>query len=714
MKNIKKRLLAGLASAVAVLSIVPTMLSAAAPYATYTYAADSQRVLTSPAAYVPDQVIDSTYMGLEVAFDDPRDLFIGPDQKMYLVDAAGNRVLVCDRYYKFQFEISSFTNEHGVPDSFNNPSGVFVTEDYIYVCDTDNNRIVMFDTEGEYVKIIKKPESNLFEEGSIYKPVACAVDQYGRLFVVSSTTYQGIIVINDNADFFGFIGAQKVAIGALEILWRKIQTDEQRAQSEEYVSTEFNNITIDEDNFIYVTTSSIDETNQQNAIWNKSTSSDYAPVKKLNASGADVMKRTGFWPPSGEVSISNLSTSTITGASKIIDAAVGPEGTWSIIDEKRSKVFTYDDNGNLLFVFGDIGNQIGNAQSVEAIAYQGSKILLLDKTNDNIIVYRRTEYGDMLLQALEHDNNRMYDKTIEDWTEILKRNNNFDNAYIQIGKALYRQGKYEEAMEYYKAAYETTNYSLAYKEIRKEWASSNFWMIPVVIVVACILIAKFFGYAAKVNKRAALKMGRKSLKEELLYAMHIIFHPFDGFWDLKHEKRGSVRSGFVILIITIVAYFYASIGKGYIFNPRTSYADVFGSITAVIAPLLLWVVANWCLTTLFEGEGSMGDIFTAACYSLTPLPIIITITTLCTNFLAANEGGIVTMLNSFAYIWLGILLVIGMMSTHDYSVAKNILTCLATIVGMAFIMFLGILFSSLVGKIIMFVVQIVEEISYRM
>ena len=190
MKNIKKRLLAGLASAMAVLSLVPTMLSASAPYATYTYAADSQRVLTSPAAYVPDQVVDSTFMGLEVAFDDPRDLFIGPDQKMYLVDAAGNRVLVCDRYYKFQFEIKAFTNEHGVPDSFNNPSGVFVNEDYIYVCDTDNNRIVMFDTEGNYVKIIKKPESNLFEEGSIYKPVACAVDQYGRLFVVSSTTYQ--------------------------------------------------------------------------------------------------------------------------------------------------------------------------------------------------------------------------------------------------------------------------------------------------------------------------------------------------------------------------------------------------------------------------------------------------------------------------------------------------------------------------------------------
>lgn len=695
--------------------ILPSVVSAATPYATYTYSAQGQ-VLTSPAAYVPDTVVDAAYMGINGTIDDPRDLFVGPDERVYIVDAASASVVVLDRYYKHLFTINSFTNEHGVPDTFLNPSGVFVNEEYIYVCDTDNNRIVMFDTEGNYVKIIGKPVSNLFEEGSIYKPVACAVDDYGRIFVVSSTTYQGIIVLNDGGDFFGFIGAQKVAISALEIIWRKIQTEEQRAQSEEYVSTEFNNITIDKDNFIYVTTSSIAESDQQNAINTKSKASDYAPVKKLNASGSDVMKRNGFYPPSGEVRIVTFSTSSvIVGPSKIIDAAVGPEGTWSIIDEKRSKVFTYDDNGNLLFTFGDKGTQTGNIDSIEAIAYQGSTILILDKTNDNIVTFRRTEYGDLLLTALEHDNNRQYDATIEDWTEILKRNNNFDAAYIQIGKALYRQGEYEEAMEYYKSAYETSNYSEAYKEVRKEWANKFFWMIPIVIVVVCILVAKFFGFAAKVNKRTALKLGRKSLKEELLYAFHVIFHPFDGFWDLKHEKRGSVRSAFVILLITIIVYFYNSIGQGYIFNPRPSTAmNIMGAISAVLAPLLLWVVANWCLTTLFEGEGSMSDIFTACCYCLTPLSLLILPVTIASNFLTANEGGIITMLSTFAYIWLGILLVFAMQVTHDYSVGKNIITCVATIVGMVFIMFLGILFSSLMAKIVSFVTNIVEEISYRL
>ncbi len=699
--------------ALALLMVLPLAVSASVPYATYTYSGQGQ-VLSSPGAYVPDIVVDSEYMGLPKGLgNDVRDLFVAPDGKIYIVDASSNRVVILDRYYKLSNEITGFVNSQGIPDGFSNPSGVYVDEHNIYVCDTDNNRIVLFDLRGNFIKIIPQPVSSYFEEGDIYKPVACVADDYGRLFVVSSTTYQGIIVLNMNGDFFGFIGAANVVVNPLELLWRRFQTEKQRANSREYVPTEFNNITIDDQNFIYVTTSSIEV-----SLTPGDTSGNNAPVRKLNASGIDVMARNGFFPPSGEIMVETRSSDpdAITGASKIIDVAIGPEGTWSIIDENRSKVYTYDANGALLFAFGDKnGAQIGNVATVEAIAYQGSNILLLDRTNANIVVFRRTEYADLLIGALEHDNQRMYDMTIDDWTEILKRNNNFDAAYIQIGKSLYRQGEYEESMEYFRAANETANYSEAYKEIRKEWANKFFWIIPIIIVIVCILLAKFFGYAGKVNKRTALKVGRKSLKEELLYTFHVILHPFDGFWDLKHEKRGSVKSAFVILLATVMVFFYNSIGQGYIFNPRPSTTfNIVGAITAVVVPLLLWVVANWCLTTLFEGEGSMKDIFVASCYCLTPLVLLILPSTIASNFLIANEGGIITLLQSFAYIWMGLLLFIGMMVTHNYTVGKNALTCIATIVGMAFIMFMGLLFSSLVGKMVSFVTNIIDEISYRL
>ena len=82
-------------------------------------------------------------------------------------------------------------------------------------------------------------------------------------------------------------------------------------------------------------------------------------------------------------------------------------------------------------------------------------------------------------------------------------------------------------MELFKKNKNTEDYSAAFKEVRSAWASENFWIIPVVAVIIILLVAKFFSYAAKVNHRATLKLGRRSVKEEVLYAFHIIFHPFE-------------------------------------------------------------------------------------------------------------------------------------------------------------------------------------------
>ena len=709
-----KKFISVLALFFALLIVFAIPVSAASAYQTYTYNISGTSI-HSPAAYTPVQSVDSNYMGLKTAIDDPRDMVVDKEYNVYIADAKNNRIVCLDRYYKVKFTIETFTNEHGVPDELTAPSGVFVTNDRIFVCDTDANRIVTFDRDGKYISIIPEPESELFEEGSVYKPVAIAVDQYDRLYVVSSTTYQGIIVMTDKGEFTGFIGAQKVTISAWDIIWRRFQTEDQRELTTAYVSTEFNNISINDEGFIYVTTSSIDENKQQSAIRSKSKSGDYAPVKMLNANGDEIMRRNGFYPPSGEVDISTSSTDgSIRGASKIIDVAIGPEKTWSIIDEKRNKVFTYDFDGNLLWAFGDSGTQLGNLSSIEAIAYQGDTLLILDKTNDNITVYKRTEYGNVVISALANENNRNYDLAIDDWMEILKRNSNFDTAYIGIGDSLYRSGEYEESLEYFKAAYDTAGYSNSYKEIRKEWISKWILTIPLGIVIIVFLFSKFNNYATKVNKRAATAGGKRTFKEELLYGFYVILHPFDGFWDLKHEKRGSVRAALVFIVITVLTFFYEAIGAGYVINPQGSFTTVWAQAISVLVPFLLFAVANWCLTTLFEGEGSFKDIVVAMSYSLLPLPMLIIPATIMSNVVISNEVKLLNLLTSAAFIWVGILLFFGTQVTHDYSLGKNMLTIFGTLIGMIFIMFIGILFTTLLGKIVSLISNIVIEITYRL
>ena len=730
MKFTSKKLVSVLAVIMLVLMVSPLAANAAA-YSTYTYSVDGFSS-KSPDAYTPEIEINSSYMGLVsmemlpdatgklvstqvgVAIDDPRDLVVDDKLNVYIADGANNRIVVLNQYYKFKFTISEFVNDQGIPDSLNTPSGVFVTEDNIFVADTENNRIVVFDREGNFDYIIPEPVSDVFPENSIYKPVALAVDTTGGIYVISSTTYMGVIALNSDGSFRGFIGAQKVTYDIMDIIWRRFQTAEQRALTTQYVSTEYNNITIDSKGFVYVTTSSIAETNQQAAI--KSKSADYSPVKKLNSSGNDIMKRNGFFGPGGEVDVQNMAfdANAATGPSKIIDVALGPEDTWSIIDEKRSRIYTYDADGKMLFIFGDTGYQLGNISSIEAIAYQGDKLLVLDKTRDSFTVYNRTEYGDILINALHNNNARRYDLAVDDWQLILQRNSNFDAAYVGIGKALYREGKWQEAMDMYKFAYDTENYSNAFKMWRKDWVSENIIWIPIVVIAVVLVIFFFMKFAGKVNDKAAVTPGKRTFVQEILFAFHLIFHPFDGFWDLKHERRGSVRGAFFYIALAIVAFTYQAVGRSYQFNPRGSYVTIVIQVTSLVVPLMLWVIANWCLTTLFDGEGSFKDIFIACGYSLVPIPLFIIPATIATHFLASGEAGLVNLLVSITWVWVGMLIFFGMMVTHDYSLAKNILTSLGTIVGMAFIMFIMLLFTGLLSKMVGFVSSIYTEISYRL
>ena len=496
-------------------SCVVMSVSASSAYQTYTYSI-SGYALYSPDAYTADpNIITYKQMGLSVDLNNPSDLVTDDLGNAYIADTGNNRIVCLDRYLKQKFIITGFVNDKGVKDSLNAPQGVFITKDSIFVCDTGKGRIVVFDREGQFKKIIEAPTSNLFGDNSLYKPVAIAVDQYNRLFVVSSGTYQGIIVMTDNGEFTGFIGAQATTLSAWEIIWRRFQTEEQQAQQEENVSTEFNNITIDADGFIYVTTSGIDAASVESAITTKSPDGKYMPVKMLNTKGDEIMRRNGFWPPAGEVDFSTKSKDDITGASTITDVAVGPEGTWSIIDEKRQRIYTYDANGNLLFAFGDKGTMIGNLEGIEAITYQGDKMLILDKTTKSITVFNRTDYGDILISAIAAENDRDFTLAINRWTEVLKRNSNFDAAYVGIGQAMYLNGEYEESLEYFEAAYDTENWSKSYQEIRRMWMS-DYFLVLIVAIVAIILAFVFANkFITKVNLRGTTSGKKKTFGEEL-------------------------------------------------------------------------------------------------------------------------------------------------------------------------------------------------------
>lgn len=212
-------------------------------------------------------------------------------------------------------------------------------------------------------------------------------------------------------------------------------------------------------------------------------------------------------------------------------------------------------------------------------------------------------------------------------------------------------------------------------------------------------------------------MNNSSLKkclQGLRYSFHVIVRPFDGFYDLKHEKRGNVLSATVIFIATVLTWLFNRQYAGYFFlsYDKLSY-NILTEIATIVLPFFLWLFANWCLTTLMDGEGNMKDIYIATAYSLVPLILILIPLTVISNFLSLEEAAYYFFFYAFSFVWLFYLLFIGTMVTHQYLIKKTILTCILTILGMLIIIFIGLLFYSVIQKIIFFVVNSYNELSFR-
>ncbi|MBQ8799100.1 MAG: YIP1 family protein [Lachnospiraceae bacterium] len=213
----------------------------------------------------------------------------------------------------------------------------------------------------------------------------------------------------------------------------------------------------------------------------------------------------------------------------------------------------------------------------------------------------------------------------------------------------------------------------------------------------------------KINKPAL-----KRYKESLRYALYVMTHPFDGFWDLTHEKRGSMAAANTLLVLTFLTNIWNMRYENFMFNNvRWERVNIWSQIAGILAPLLLYVVANWCLTTLFDGKGRMKDVYMGMCYSLTPYILIMNPVTIISNVVTAEEGAFLTYFEYLALAWAFGLILVSVMQIHDYSLGKAILAILFSAVGMMIIVFLVMLFFSLVSDAVAFFVSVGKEIMFR-
>ncbi len=463
-----------------------TAYASEVPYDTYNYDYWDKVVFT-PAAYVPDNSISGVSLGT-TAFSNPQDIFVAQDGLVYLADTGNNRVLILSEDMKsIVKEITEFNN-NGTTDTFNAPYGVCATADNeLYIADSQNNRIVVLnlfvllgeveETEQtpELVKIVENPTSDVLEEDYVFTPLKVTVDYAGRIYVVAQFMFQGVLVFEKNGQFTSFFGTIPVKISTIEKFWKKFKTKEQREKSLMYIATEYTGIDVDPSGFLYA--SYIDSAGIQ-------------AIMRLNPNGQDVIKKGQNANLGGDLWIDGFSD--YSGPSRIIDVVYRNKGIYSLLDAKRGRIFTYDYEGNLLYIFGGIGTQEGTFVTPVAIEAGEEKILVLDSYRAEIISFTATEYGNLINDAVELRYDGDETLAVDKWKEVLKFNENLELANVGIGKAYLTTGEYKLAMKYLKLGMSKQYYSIAYKRYRNEYLKKNlgYFMTGAVVILAAWLVFK--------------------------------------------------------------------------------------------------------------------------------------------------------------------------------------------------------------------------------
>ena len=203
--------------------------------------------------------------------------------------------------------------------------------------------------------------------------------------------------------------------------------------------------------------------------------------------------------------------------------------------------------------------------------------------------------------------------------------------------------------------------------------------------------------------------------DSLKFALYCITHPLDGFWDLTHEKRGTMAAANTILILTLLVRILKLRYTSFVI--LTVYwegLNIFLYLASVLFPLALWVIGNWALTTLFDGKGRLAQVYMATCYALTPYPLIQFPLMILSNGFTVEEAEFYTVLSAVSLIYAGLLIVVAMGQIHEFSAGKNILFTVASLFAMLVMIFILMIFFSMISQGVGYFISLVRELLFRM
>lgn len=630
---------------------------------------------------------------------EPSDIYFDSNNYLYICDTGNKRIVVLDENLNYCTDFGS--------TELNKPTGITVRDGICYVADYGDEQkkpdgstvqipgaiyLYSFNKDtgiASYLEKRETPESAVLQiDGFTYHPQKIAVDSNKTMYVCNEGSYNGILTISDENRFMSYFAPNNVKTSLWDRIKRFFYGENEKVLLKDNIPTPPTNVFIDDSGYIYTVTKTI----------------------VLNDIG-DTLKRVNI----GGI---NFYRDDMITSSEFISCFSGDYGNVYAVTESGF-IYEYDLEGNVLFIFG--GNstsidQLGLFKKASGIVVnQNDELIILDKNDNSLQVFTPTNFTNTVHNAIKLYNDGKYSEAKALWEEVLVYNSMTDMAHKGIGMAEYLEGNYKEALKEFKLANAKEEYSEAYWEIRNVWISNNIGLIfgillfiIALIFALSILNRKLFIFS-KLNDKITSIRKYKNVNEGFLM-VDMIRHPLDATYQFKTNKKINIYHGFIVLGLIFGIYILSLVGTGFIFNNVVLEKTILlKEAFKILIPIGLFIVGNYLASSLLEGEGTFKGIFLSTMGSLIPLVIIFPFVILVSNVLTYNESfiyyfGLVIMIG-----WSAILLFVCNKELHNYTGKQMVLNIIMTILLMLVLLIVLILVYLMVAQVIDFIKDIFTE-----
>lgn len=709
MKNRIMRIMALCVVAVIFFSI--TVQAAATP--TYTHWETVGERLTVPGRdmYKPLFTITGSDLGLEDPLEELTDVFAAEDGTVYILCGGNSKLYVLNSDYTFNRELI-VVDVDGYEVDYSGAGGIAVEANGdIYICDTENARILVVGQDGILKQEITLPESDVIPDDFIFQPEDVVRDNDNNYYVLSQGSYYGAVIFSEQLEFKGFYGANTVrytALDALNFLWDLLtNTNAKREKQSRVLPYAFTAIDADEKGYIYTATG---------ALSFNSSSNGNGQIQMLSPGGTSILQKRQVSGTSVSASTYNFQENEVIvthekfRVQNFASVAINDDGYIYALDTSYGLVYIYDVDCNLLCAFGggvSKAEELGMFTSATAMALNGDQIIIADSKLNRITVFGMTEYGALVQKAQNLYLKGDYAEGKELWKQVLQQDSNSRLAYRGLAKAYYTEGDYEKSMEYAEMSYDYVTYDSAYRQVRNAAIAKNFTLIFIIIIVAVAALVAFLIF---IKKRETSLV--KNVKVRTM--LNATIHPFQSFTDVKYKGQGSML--FAVIIVALYTFTSTLKITGSSFLYRTTDVYNYNSLytLAMTAGLvILFVVANWLVCTLMEGKGRLDEIAIVTAYCLIPQVLFNVISTILSYGLSYEDKALLDILSTVLLIYTAFLLIVAIMTVHEYTFGKLLWSTLITLFFMILIVFIIFMMVILIQQFGNFIYSLYMEVAYR-